>query len=74
MAVEKIRIASDSAPPATGTYTQAVRSGNLVFVTGQTGRHPVTCQLEEGVDAQTRRVLSNVQGVLEAAGATLEAS
>jgi 2-iminobutanoate/2-iminopropanoate deaminase len=69
---KKIRIVTDGAPPATGTYTQAVRAGNFVFVTGQTGRNPVTCQLEDGLEAQTRRVFSNIEAVLAAAGATLE--
>jgi reactive intermediate/imine deaminase len=65
---EKIRIEADAAPPATGTYSHAVRHGNLVFVTGQTGRNPKTSALEDGLEAQTRRVLSNIGAVLSAAG------
>ena len=69
---EKIRIETDAAPPATGTYSQAIRHGNLVFVTGQTGRNPKTSQLEDGLEAQTRRVLSNIGAVLGAAGCSQE--
>ena len=64
----KIKIATNAAPPATGTYSQAIRTGNLVFVTGQTGRDPNTGKLEEGLVAQTRRTLSNIDAVLNAAG------
>jgi 2-iminobutanoate/2-iminopropanoate deaminase len=66
--VNKIRIATNAAPPATGTYSQAVRTGDLVFVTGQTGRDPETGKLEEGLEAQTRRMLANIDAVLNAAG------
>lgn len=65
---EKIRIDTDGAPPATGTYSQAIRHGDLVFVTGQTGRNPKTSRLEDGLEAQTRRVLANIGAVLSAAG------
>jgi 2-iminobutanoate/2-iminopropanoate deaminase len=65
---EKIRIVTNAAPPATGTYSQAIRHGNLVFVTGQTGRNPETSKLEDGLEAQTRRVFSNIGAVLSAAG------
>jgi 2-iminobutanoate/2-iminopropanoate deaminase len=68
--VNKIRIKTDAAAPATGTYSQAIRTGDLVFVTGQTGRNPETGKLEEGLEAQTRRMLSNVDAILNAAGCT----
>ena len=64
----KIRIATNAAPPATGTYSQAIRTGDLVFVTGMTGRDPGTGKLEEGLEAQTRRTLANVDAILNAAG------
>ena len=66
--VNKIKIATNAAPPATGTYSQAIRTGDLVFVTGQTGRDPNTGKLEEGLEAQTRRTLSNIDAILNAAG------
>lgn len=66
--VNKIKIATNAAPPATGTYSQAIRTGDLVFVAAQTGRDPGTGRLEEGLEAQTRRMLANVDAILNAAG------
>ena len=67
---DKFQIATNAAAPATGTYSQAIRVGDLVFVTGQTGRNPDTGELEEGLEAQTRRVFSNIDAILNAAGCT----
>ena len=64
----KIRIQTNAASPALGTYSQAIRTGDLVFVTGQTGRDPETGKLEEGLESQTRRVLANIDAILNAAG------
>jgi 2-iminobutanoate/2-iminopropanoate deaminase len=64
----KISIATNAAPPSVGTHSQAIRTGHLVFVTGQIGRDPETDKLEEGLEAQTRRMLSNVEAILNAAG------
>lgn len=66
--VNKIRIVTNASAPATGTYSQAIRTGDLVFVSAQTGRNPNTGKLEEGLEAQTRRMLSNIDGILNAAG------
>ncbi|HUS10897.1 MAG TPA: Rid family detoxifying hydrolase [Pyrinomonadaceae bacterium] len=66
--VNKIKISTNAAPPSIGTHSQAVRAGDLVFVTAQTGRDPATGKLEEGLEAQTRRMLSNVDAILNAAG------
>jgi 2-iminobutanoate/2-iminopropanoate deaminase len=66
--VNKTRIATNAAPPATGTYSQAIRTGDLVFVTAQTGRNPETGKLEDGLEAQTRRMFSNIDAILNAAG------
>ncbi len=67
---QKIPISTPRPPVNQGTYTQAVRHGDLIFVTGQTGRDPLTGKLEEGLEGQTRRVLSNVDEILAAAGCT----
>jgi 2-iminobutanoate/2-iminopropanoate deaminase len=66
--VNKIPIATNAAPPSVGTHSQAIRTGDLVFVTAQTGWDPETGELEEGVEAQTRRMLSNVEAIMNAAG------
>jgi 2-iminobutanoate/2-iminopropanoate deaminase len=65
----KFRIQTNAASPALGTYSQAIRTGgDLVFVTGQTGRDPETGKLEDGLESQTRRVLANIDAILNAAG------
>jgi 2-iminobutanoate/2-iminopropanoate deaminase len=56
--------------PASGAAAQAVRSGSLVFVTGQTGSDPDTGVLESDLAAQTRRLVANVDAILAAAGCT----
>ena len=66
--VNKTRIKTDAGPPALGTYSQAIRTGDLVFVTAQTGRDPDTGKLEEGLEAQTHRMFSNLDAILNAAG------
>jgi 2-iminobutanoate/2-iminopropanoate deaminase len=66
-------ISTDKAPKAIGPYSQAVRAGGLVFLSGQIALDPATGHLEGGdVKAQTRRVIENLKAVLEAAGASLE--
>src|SRR5215510_10409293 len=50
----------------------ATRFGNLVFVSGQTGRHPVTGELGKDVRAQTRNILERIKTILTAAGASLD--
>jgi len=65
-------IVSDRAPAAVGPYSQAIRSGNLIFAAGQLGIDPITKKLVEGgVAAQTRQALENLSAVLEAAGSSL---
>lgn len=59
-------------PPPKGPYSPAVRAGNLVFVSGQVPRDPVTGALVgDDVATQTRQTLSNLQRVLEQSGANL---
>jgi reactive intermediate/imine deaminase len=58
-----------SAPAAIGTYSQAVRAGNTVYLSGQTPLDPATGQLVEGpIEVQIRRVFDNLKAVAEAAG------
>jgi 2-iminobutanoate/2-iminopropanoate deaminase len=60
-----------AAPQPTGPYSQAITAAGLVFVAGQRPQDPVTGQVADGIAAQTRQVLQNVRGVLQAAGCTL---
>ena len=65
-------IATSQAPSAIGPYSQAVRSGPWVFVSGQIPIDPATGKIVEGdIAAQTERVLKNLAAILEAAGAGL---
>ena len=60
------------APQAIGTYSQAVRAGNTVYVSGQIALDPATGQLVSGdIDAEIRRVLENLKAIAEAAGGSL---
>jgi reactive intermediate/imine deaminase len=65
-------IHTSEAPQAIGTYSQGVRSGGTVYLSGQIGLDPATMQLAEGIDAQIHQVLCNLQAVARAAGATLD--
>ena len=66
-------IASNSAPAAIGPYSQAVRSGNQVFLSGQIPLDPATGQLVEGdIATQSRRVFDNLAAVCAAAGGSLD--
>ena len=64
-------IATDGAPKAIGTYSQAVRVGNVVYLSGQIGLDPLGMTLVEGIEAQVRRVFDNLAAVAHASGATL---
>lgn len=69
MSLTKSAIATTSAPAAIGPYSQAVRSGDLLFCSGQVGFDPATGNVVEGgIEAQTRQVLANIDAVLQAAG------
>jgi len=64
-------IATDGAPKAIGPYSQAIKSGNLLYTSGQISLDPATGNLVEGnFDAHARRVFENLKAVLTEAGAT----
>lgn len=64
-------IATERAPAAIGTYSQAVRVGNVVHLSGQIGIDPARAVLVDGIDAQIVQVFENLKAVAEAAGASL---
>ncbi len=66
------RIQTDLAPAAIGPYSQAIIAGDFVFTAGQIALDPATMQIETGdITAQTERVMTNLQAILESAGASL---
>jgi 2-iminobutanoate/2-iminopropanoate deaminase len=60
-----------NAPKPVGPYSPAVIVGNLVYVSGQSGRDPVTDHVADDIEAQTEQVLQNIRTILEAAGTSL---
>jgi reactive intermediate/imine deaminase len=65
-------IHTDKAPKAIGCYSQAIRAGNTVYLSGQIGFIPDTMELESGIEAQASRMFGNLREVIIAAGATLD--
>lgn len=66
-------IATDRAPKPIGPYSQAIRAGGFLFLSGQTPIDPATGQLVEGdIAVQTARVLDNLKAIVEAAGSSLD--
>ena len=66
-------VSTSTAPAAIGPYSQAIRAGSLLFVSGQIALDPASGVLVEGdVRVQTHRVFRNLAGILEAAGSSLD--
>jgi reactive intermediate/imine deaminase len=68
----KTPIQTRDAPEAIGTYSQAVKAGDAVYLSGQIGLDPGTMQMAEGIDGQTHRVFRNLAAVAAAAGLSLD--
>ncbi len=67
-------VSSSSAPKAIGPYSQAIKAGNLLFVSGQVPIDPATGNLIDGdIATQTHRVFKNIGEILKAAGASFDA-
>lgn len=69
--MSKTIIQTNGAPAAIGTYSQAVKVGNTVYLSGQIGLDPATMEMVEGIEAQVHRVFSNLKAVAEASGGSL---
>ncbi|MDD4977125.1 MAG: RidA family protein [Gallionella sp.] len=67
----KFIIQTPDAPAAIGTYSQAVRMDNTVYLSGQIGLDPTNMQMVEGIEAQIHRVFQNLRAVADAAGGSL---
>lgn len=68
--MSKTVVSSDNAPAAIGPYSPGIQTGNMVFLSGQLGIDPATGKMPEGVEAQAKQSLANVEALLTAAGAT----
>lgn len=64
-------IQTAGAPQAIGTYSQAVKVGNTVYLSGQIGLDSATMQMVDGIEAEVHRVFKNLQAVAEASGGSL---
>lgn len=64
-------IQTPDAPAAIGTYSQAVKVGNTVYLSGQIGLDPASMQMVDGIEAQIHRVFQNLDAVAKAAGGSL---
>ena len=69
---DKQFIQTPDAPAAIGTYSQAIRVGDTVYLSGQIGLDPTTMQMVEGIEAQIHRVFQNLRAVAIAAGSSLD--
>lgn len=70
--VHKKIIQTPDAPAAIGTYSQAIRIGDTVYLSGQIGLDPITMQMVEGIDAQIHRVFRNLRAVASAADSSFD--
>ena len=71
--MNKQAIETTNAPGAVGPYSQAIKTGNFLFLSGQVGMNPETNKVVEGgVEAQAGQIFKNISAVLEQAGASLQ--
>jgi len=70
--MSKDAIHTDSAPAAIGPYSQAIRAGKTVYLSGQIGLDPATMQMVDGIEAQAHQVFRNLRAVTMAAGGSLD--
>lgn len=69
--MSKSIIQISGAPAAIGTYSQAVKVGNTVYLSGQIGLDPISMTMVDGIEAQVHRVFTNLKAVTEASGGSL---
>jgi len=72
--VTKQAVHSVQAPPPIGIYSQAIRAGGVIYVSGQIGLDPATMQLAAGFAAQAEQVCRNLAAIAAAAGTDLNAA
>jgi 2-iminobutanoate/2-iminopropanoate deaminase len=71
--IKKVIIKTQKAPSAIGPYSQAIRTGNLLFLSGQISINPENNEFMDGdIEIQTKQVLENIKAILEAGGSSLK--
>lgn len=70
--MNRLTVSTKKAAPAAGPYSQATRTDQLVFASGQLPLDPVTGEMPQGIEAQTRMSIANLTAVLEEGGASLD--
>lgn len=70
--MNKTELKTSNAPAALGPYSQGVKTDSMVFVSGQIPINPATGAMPEGIEAQTRQSLTNIQSILAADGLTMQ--
>ncbi|RUM39033.1 MAG: reactive intermediate/imine deaminase, partial [Desulfobulbus sp.] len=70
--MSKTIISTDNAPAAIGPYSQAVRTGNTLYISGQLPLDPATKEMPEDAAAQASRSMQNIRAILDAAGSTMD--
>ena len=65
------QVSTNKAPAAIGPYSQAIKTGNLLFTSGQIPLNPETSEIPEGVEAQAEQAFTNVKNLIEASGASI---
>lgn len=68
----KIQISTSNAPAAIGPYSQAISTGNLLFISGQIPVNPADGTIPEGIKAQTAQSIANIKAILAEAGMTFD--
>lgn len=68
----KTKIEAKSAPIENGAYSNAIRVGNMIFISGQLPIDPATGKIPAGIQAQTRQAIANIRHILADAGASLD--
>lgn len=69
--MEKKVLSTTNAPAAIGPYSQAIEVNGFIYASGQIPINPATGEIVQGIEAQTRQALTNVKGIMEAAGLTM---
>lgn len=71
MCIAKVDVCTSRAPAPVGTYSQALITGNLIFVSGQVGKDPVSGEISKDISLQTKQTLNNIQNILSEAGVSM---